>query len=128
MRVKLPADLHLPRYTKFFSLSGLPTFCSYSDYPSHVKEASDLSLHHELPLHKGYRAAAIAETVRCSPNGRQGTMARREDTREWLTRKVNLAWQKRADIMRGPSSRPSSMRSRALRPPHMSKPPIVSDN
>lgn len=31
VRVKLPADLHLPRYTKYFSLSGLPTFCSYSD-------------------------------------------------------------------------------------------------
>ena len=34
------------------------------------------------------------------PDGRQGTMARREEARGWLTRKANLAWQKRADIMR----------------------------
>lgn len=46
-------------------------------------------------------------------------MARREDAREWLTRKANLAWQKRADIMR-----PSSMRSRASRLPHMSSHPF----
>lgn len=47
-------------------------------------------------------------------------MARREDAREWLKEKANLAWQKRADIMRGSSG----VRSRASRLPHMSSHPF----
>lgn len=50
-------------------------------------------------------------------------MARREDAREWLTRKANLAWQKRADIMRALQHEISSLASAS----HV-KPPILSDN
>lgn len=81
-------------------------------------------MHRELPLRKRYCAAAIVKTVGCSLNGRQGTMACREDAREWLTRKANLAWQKRADIMsEGPQHEISSLASAS----HV-KPPIQSDN